>query len=190
MVRVLQWLVISVLATILTVIAHELAHYGGALAFGAGDLRLHWADITFDEASLSNAGTAVTWLAGPALTHGLILWVLLARSSNIWLLAVGLGACSRNLVLLPFTTKFLLGRDTSTFSNDEVTAAQALQVSPVFFAGIAVVLGVVGTSVFLRRAHRSVPYALPTTLLVGTVLGIVIWSIVGPVVLPGGKGIG
>ncbi|MEM6277158.1 MAG: hypothetical protein AAF714_09415 [Pseudomonadota bacterium] len=189
MVRISRWLAVSALATIITILGHEIAHYSGALAVGAEELRLHWADISFDESSLDAMGTAITWLAGPVFTHGLILWILLSRSSNLWLLALGLGASSRNLVLIPFTLKWLLGRDISTFSNDEVTAAEALQMSPILFAGIAVALGLTGTFVFLRRAHREVPYALPIALFVGTVLGILIWGGVGPTILPGGKGI-
>ncbi|MEM6727719.1 MAG: hypothetical protein AAF618_04395 [Pseudomonadota bacterium] len=189
MLKVSFWLAVSALATILTILGHEVAHYVGALASGAENLRLHWADISFDEASLGNIGTAVTWLAGPVFTHGVILWVLLSRTSNIWLLALGLGASSRNLVLIPFTVKLLLGRDVSTFTNDEVTASQALQISPIFFACFAVLLGIYGTTDFLRRAHHSVPYSLPISLFIGTVLGIVLWGLIGPVVLPGGKGI-
>jgi len=78
----------------------------------------------------------------------------------------------------------------ATFTNDEITAAHALGISPVFFALIAATLGIVGTFVYLRRAHRAVPFALPISLFIGTVLGIVFWGIVGPAVLPGGKGIG
>ncbi|MEM9854301.1 MAG: hypothetical protein AAF841_07580 [Pseudomonadota bacterium] len=189
MVQVLLWLAACVFMTILTILGHEVAHYFGALSSGAEGLKLHWADISFDEASLGSVGTAITWLAGPMFTHLLILWVLLSRTSNIWLLALGLGASSRNLVLIPFTMKFLLQRDVSTFTNDEVTAAQALEISPLYFAVIAVLLGILGTVIFLMRAHRSVPFVLPISLFVGTILGIVIWGLVGPIILPGGKGI-
>ncbi|MEM8618050.1 MAG: hypothetical protein AAGF20_14095 [Pseudomonadota bacterium] len=190
MVQIPRWLAVSAVATIGTIFGHEVAHYLGALAVGASDLRLHWADISFDETSVDDIGTAIIWLAGPLFTHSLILWVLLSRTSSILHLAIGLGAASRNLVLIPFTAKYLLGRDVSTFSNDEVTAAQALKTSPALFAVIAVLLGLAGTFVFLRRAHRLVPYTLPLSLLIGTVLGIVIWAFVGPVILPGGKGVG
>lgn len=190
MLQISRWLAIAALFTIVTIIGHEIAHYSGAAAVGAENLHLHWADISFDEASLSDIGTAITWLAGPLFTHGVILWVLLSRTSNIWLLALGLGASSRNLVLTPFAIKLLLGRNVATFTNDEITAAHAFGISPVFFALIAATLGIVGTFVFLRRAHQAVPFALPISLFIGTVLGIVFWGIVGPAVLPGGKGIG
>jgi len=189
MLKITQWLAISALLTILTIIGHEVAHYIGAVGGGAEHLHLHWADVTFDEASLSDVGTAITWLAGPIFTHGIILWVLLSQTSNIWLLALGLGASSRNLVLIPFAVKLLLARDVSTFTNDEITAAYALEISPIFFAMIAATLGIVGTFVFLRRAHRALPFVLPISLFIGTVLGIVIWGFVGPAILPGGKGI-
>ena len=185
-----RWLAISAFLTILTIIGHEVAHYCAAAAAGAENLRLQWADITFDEASLSDNGTAIVWLAGPIFTHGAILWILLSRTSNICLMAFGLGASSRNLVVIPFTVRLLLERDVSTFTNDEVTAAHALGISPVSFALVAATLGLVGTLIILRRAHRASPFALPISLFVGTVLGIAVWSFVGPVVLPGGKGIG
>jgi len=185
-----RWLAISILLTIVTVIGHEVAHYVGAVLSGAQNVSLHWADVTFDDNSIGNIGTAVTWLAGPAFTHALILWVLLRKSSNIWFLALGLSACSRNLVLIPFAIKWLIGRDTSSFTNDEVTAAAALGVTPIFFALFAALLGIVGMIVILRRAHRRAPIALPLALFVGTILGIVLWGFAGPVVLPGGKGIG
>lgn len=189
MIKISRWLAISALLTILTIIGHEVAHYCGAVAVGAENLHLHWADVSFDEASLSDNGTVITWLAGPVFTHGIILWVLLSRTSNIWLLALGIGASSRNVVLIPFTLKLILEQDVSTFTNDEITAAHAFGIPPIFFALIAATLGIVGTLIFMRRAHRAMPYALPISLFVGTVLGIVIWGVVGPVVLPGGKGI-
>lgn len=189
MTQVSRWLALSAFLTILTIIGHEVAHYLGAVAVGAENLRLHWADVTFEEASVGDIGTAITWLAGPIFTHGVILWVLLSRTSSIWQLALGLGASSRNLVLIPFALKSVLGRDVSTFTNDEAVAGQALGISPVYFALIAATLGIVGTFMCLRRAHRAVPFALPISLFVGTVLGVLIWSFAGPVLLPGGKGV-
>ncbi|MEJ6393156.1 hypothetical protein V8J82_07820 [Gymnodinialimonas sp. 2305UL16-5] len=51
--------------TALTILAHEIAHYLGAVAIGAQKFALHWADITFDETALDRQNLAVTWLAGP-----------------------------------------------------------------------------------------------------------------------------
>ena len=105
-------------------------------------------------------------------------------------LALGFGACSRNLVLLPFTIKLLLGHDVSTFTNDEVTVANALNMSPAILAIVAVLLGVWGIVVFLKRAYASKGKIFPITLVLGTIGGIILWGTVGPVILPGGKGFG
>ena len=184
------WLVIAALLTALTIIGHEIAHYLGALAMGASDVALHWADVTFDAATLSGWGLAFTWFAGPLFTHAIILVVLLSRASGIVALALGLGACSRDLVVLPFTIKLLLGRDVSTFTNDEVTAAAALGIAPHAFAVFAAGLGLVGLAVFLNRAYRSKGALFAVTLILGTLAGIALWSVIGPTLLPGGKGVG
>ncbi len=173
-----------------TIIAHELAHYGGAFVMGAQDLRLHWADITFAAGSLSQMGEAVTWAAGPLITHAIILWVWLSRATSVVALSLGLGACSRDIVLLPFTIKTILGRDVSGFSGDEVEVANALGFAPLPLAVFAVALGLGGLVVFLARAYRKGGGFAPVALIIGTVLGIAMWSFIGPMVLAGGKGIG
>lgn len=187
-VKTSSWLVVAALLTILSIFLHEVFHYAAAVLSGAENVKLHWADITFDSGSLGSRGLAVTWLAGPILTHTIILWVLLSKTNNLAALALGLGACSRNLVLLPFTIKFLLGRDTSTFTNDEVTVGQALEVSPMIFALPAVALSALGLYRFLTRAKRASSIILATVLVLGVVLGIASWGIIGPILLPGGKG--
>ena len=182
------WFLGAALLTALTIIAHELAHYVAAIVMRAENVKLHWADITFTENSLNSTGLAVTWIAGPLLTHGIIVWVWLSKRTDLLALALGLGACSRNLVLLPFTIKFLFGRDVSTFTNDEVTVAEALGISPIGFAVVAVLLGVGGTIVFLKRAYASNGVLFPIALLLGTIAGIILWGTAGPALLPGGKG--
>jgi hypothetical protein len=179
---------IAAVLTAFTIVGHEVAHYLGAVAMGAENVRLHWADITFDEGSLGNTGAAITWAAGPICTHGIIVLVLVSKSSQFYALALGLGAASRNLVLLPFTIKLLLGRDVGTFTNDEVTVADAMATSPLGLALLAAFLGVLGTFVFLLRAQRVRPIVWPIALIVGTIGGIVLWGVFGAWLLPGGKG--
>lgn len=189
-VKIPIWLMCAASLTILTIVAHEVAHFLAAKAAGAENVSLHWADVTFLDGSVGNMGVAFIWLAGPAVTHAIIIWVLLSKAHSLAAMALGIGACSRNIVVLPFTIKFLLGRDTSTFTNDEVTAAAALDVSPMFFALPAVLFGLVGGTVFIMRACKTIHYSQVVSLICGVVLGIVCWGAVGPILLPGGKGFG
>jgi len=182
-------LALTAVMTVVTIVVHELAHFGAAISSGARGVSLHWADISYEPGSLSSVGEAVTWGAGPLVTHAIIIWALVSRSNHIAVLALGLGAASRNLVLLPFAIKSLLGRDTTTFTNDEVTVGQALGLSPLVFAVPAIVLSLLGLFVFLRRCWRSRGGVPAVLLILGVVLGIVLWSVVGPVLLPGGKGL-
>ena len=188
--RVPGWLVIAAILTALTILVHEMAHYIGAVAMGAQNVKLHWVDVTYDEGSLTAFGVAVTALAGPLFTHALILWIWLSGAISSAALALGLGACSRNIVLLPFTLKTLINRDVSSFSGDEVRAAEALGITPLPFALIAVMLGVGGLITFLTRAYRSSSVAFPIALFIGTIVGIVLWNYIGPVLLYGGRGYG
>ncbi len=180
----------TALLCILTIIAHELAHFAAAIAMGGQNVALHWADITFAPGSLDATGLAVTWAAGPIITHLIILWVWLRGRADWPALALGLGAATRNMILLPFTLKFLLGHDVSGFTNDEVTVADALAMSPLPLALFATALGWSAFVLFLARAKRSGGWALLATLLVGTILGIASWGAIGPILLPGGKGFG
>ncbi|MEJ6394400.1 hypothetical protein V8J82_14115 [Gymnodinialimonas sp. 2305UL16-5] len=174
--------------TALTILAHEIAHYLGAVAMGAQNVALHWADITFDETTLDDRGLAVTWMAGPLLTHAIILLVWLSGTSRPAALSLGLGACSRDILLLPFTVKSLLGRDTSGFSSDEVQVSQALGIGSLPLAALAVILGVGGLIWFLLRAYHKEGVSLVIALVTGTVAGFLLWTYVGPILLPGGRG--
>ena len=157
---------------------------------GGQGVTLHWADVTYDPQSLTAMGGAVTALSGPFLTHSIILLVWLSGARSVVALAFGIGVCTRNLVLLPFTVKALMGRDVSGFSGDEMRAAEALGISPLPFALVGVGLGVIGWAVFLRRAYLRGRWVLPVALCVGAFLGIAVWSFVGPLMLPGGRGYG
>ena len=180
-------LTLAAVLTMVTILAHEIAHYLGAVFMGGADVHLHWADVTYDAASLDALGVAVTSLAGPAVTYAIILWIWASGRTEAASLALGLGACSRNLVLLPFTIKSFLGRDVSGFSQDEVTAAAALGIAPLPLAIVSVALGLAGLILFLTRAYRAEGAWLSVALFLGTLIGIVLWSQLGPVVLPGGR---
>ncbi len=183
-----NWLAIAAVLTVLTILAHEIAHFVGALVMGAEEIKLHWADITYKENSLDAFGIAVTWLAGPVLTHMIILCVWLSRASSVVALSLGLGACSRNLVLLPFTVNMLMGKNVSSFSGDEVRAAGALGTTPFPLTLIAIALGIGGLILFLVRSYRRVGVPQPILLFIGTIVGIMLWNYIGPLILPGGRG--
>ncbi|MYG09484.1 MAG: hypothetical protein F4170_01355 [Rhodobacteraceae bacterium] len=67
-------------------------------------------------------------------------------------------------------------------------AAEALGTHPLPFALVAVALGVGGLMLFLTRAYRMEGVTQPIVLFIGTIVGIVLWNYVGPLVLPGGRG--
>lgn len=181
---------IAALMAIATVISHEIAHYLGAVAMGGQGVRMHWADVTYAPGSLSVAGEVVTWAAGPILTHGLILWVWLSGATSAAMLGLGLGAASRDLLLWPFVVKSLLGRDVSGFYGDEAQLFDLLGISPMVFAIPAALLGVIGLWVCTTRGKHSGGWPMPFALIVGVILGIALWSTIGPVLLPGGRGVG
>lgn len=189
MTKMATWLAIAAAMTILTIIGHELAHYLAAGATGAENLHLHWADISFDEASVSAPQLAAIWIAGPVLTNGIILGAWFSGARGAAILSLGLGAASRNIVILPFALKLLLGRDTTSFYNDEAAVAGALGVSPLPSALVTVVFGIGGTVLFARRAYRDAGWRYPLILIAGMVLGIALWGIIGPMLLGGGRGL-
>ena len=82
------------------------------------------------------------------------------------------------------------GRYVSGFSGDEVRAAEALGLHPLPFALAAVALGVGGLMLFLMRTYRMEGISQPIAFFIGTIVGIVLWNYVGPVVLAGGRGYG
>ena len=186
--RTVQMVGIAAFMAVLTIIGHELAHYTAALVMGAKNVTLHWADVAFDETSVGAMRRTLIALSGPVFTHAIILWVWLRGSQSVAALGLGLGAVSRDLVLLPFTLKLMLGRDVTGFTNDEARAAQALDIAQLGFALVAAGLGVCGLVVFLRRAYRAQNWVFPVALVAGVVLGIVFWSVIGPLVLSGGRG--
>ena len=95
----------------------------------------------------------------------------------------------RNLLLLPFIIKSILGRDTSTFFFDEIRVAQALNFVPILLVSISLILGIVGVIYFIRRAYTINGIPLAACVITGGIFGFYVWSVLGPLILPGGPGI-
>ncbi|MEM7798423.1 MAG: hypothetical protein AAF633_04460 [Chloroflexota bacterium] len=88
----------------------------------------------------------------------------------------------------PYTIKSILGLDTSTFFFDEIRGADALGISPLIPVIISLSIGVLGTVYFSRKTKQGHGLLTMILMIIGTFAGIYLWSLVGPVIFPGGHG--
>lgn len=186
-----HWIVYTALASILTIVLHEVAHYSTARLLGASDVTFHWAYVGHDTSSLSALGNAAVAFAGPlsSYTMALFAWLYSRYSVTPFVLGFGFSSAFRNFAVLPFTIKTILGRDTSTFFFDEVRGASALGISTMGPALVSLAVAVIGTVYFGRKAQQAGTAWFTVLLIGGSLLGVYVWTLIGPLIFPGGYGI-
>ncbi len=189
--KYVRWFFMAIIAGALHIFLHEVAHYSAALVAGAENISFHWAYVDHDPASVSAGANAAIALIGPLFTDltMLLAWGFSQRSTSAFLHAWGFTAAFRNLAVLPFTIKILIGADTSTFFFDEVRGASALGISPLYFTVISLALFFFGIHFFSRNAKLKEGRTAQVLMIVGTFVGIYLWSVFGAMLFPGGHGI-
>ena len=188
---VVNCFVIAALAAPLSIILHELVHYLTAMVMGASDVNFHWAYVSHDSESTSDIANAFIALLGPFSSYlmALIAYKYSRKTTSLFFLAFGLSASLRSLVVVPYTIKTLLGKDTSTFYFDEIRGANALDVSPLLFVTISLIVGLIGFIYFSTKIHSRHNIFLTLTMIMGVISGIFAWSIFGSMLFPGGHGL-
>lgn len=185
-----RWFFMAAIGGCSSIVLHELAHYLTAIVSGASDVSFHWAYVDHDSSSVSNTANAFIALLGPLSSYlmALAAWLYVRRTPSSFALALGFAAAFRNLAVLPYTVKMLLGQDTSTFFFDEIRGASAMGISPLYFVIPSLIVGIVGTLYFGRQAQRGEGTILTVAVIVGGFAGIYFWSIFGAMLFPGGHG--
>jgi len=96
-------------------------------------------DVNHDPSSVSGVGNALIALFGPLSSYLMILvcWRHVRKTPSAFALPLGFVAAIRNLAMLPYTVRTILGRDISTFFFDEIRGANAIGVSPLYFVALS-----------------------------------------------------
>jgi len=185
------WLLAGILSAPLTIILHELGHYLAALAMGAEGVTLHFADVAYDETSVSLAQGSVVSVMGPVTTYLIILgcFLLTRKQFNLYVVTAAIVAPLRGLAGLGFVIFSLRGITDRAFSGvDEWEFATKAGITP--WIPILIALTVLGLSwfYFFREIKRKQGgwYIL---LAVGViVIGLIVYfNVLGPVFFPGGR---
>lgn len=191
--RTSRWTLWSFLLTPLTLLLHEVGHLLAGLAFGLPGLQLHFSHVSHgDVADRSAAVLSTIGFAGPLVTLVLALsgmaWVSLRKPSP-WAFALVIAAASRFALAAPYTVFATLarlrGERMPAHGFDEYRAAEALGWSGLGALGVTtafVMVVLVWLAVRLPRGQRRAAWI---GLLLGVVLGWVLWlGFLGPALLP------
>jgi hypothetical protein len=188
--RSLPWIGVSLLATPLGILLHELGHYSVAFVFDFPDLVLHYANVS-DNAD--GAGFPL-WQRGLQAAAGPLVTVLIVLVSCVLTVRLGARASTivpafaagwRSIALgFAYLIALLLYPDAKD-NFDEAIAGRSLGVPPLAIVAVSV-LPIPAAWVFLLRqvpaSERMV--ALGSTAL-GTVMALVIYAAwIGPAFLP------
>ena len=191
--RVARWAFWALLLTPLTLVLHEAGHLLAGLAFGLPGLQLHFSQVSHGNiADRSALVLSLVGFAGPLATMALalagMLWVLFRRPS-IWAFALVIAAASRLALAAPYTILAglarLRGERLPPHGFDEYRAAEALGWSGLSALGVTTAF-VAAVLVWLAlRLPRGQRFAAWPGLLLGVVLGWVLWmGSLGPTLLP------
>lgn len=183
-------LLLSAIAGMAALVSHELAHFTVAHAVGAFGITFHWAFVGHDTTSVGDLANAGIALGGPLGSYAIVAtcWWMGRRTPAPFTRALGFSAASRSLLLLPYAVRTLLGRDTSTFFFDELRGAQALDWAPAPLVLVTLLVGVGGMAAFGQRARRDRGTLAVISVIVGSFVGVYLWSLLGPLFFPGGSG--
>lgn len=66
--------------------------------------------------------------------------------------------------------------------------ATVISVSPLYFVVLSLMVGAAGTLYFSGKAKREKRAVLLVTMIVGAIGGVALWSVLGPMLFPGGHG--
>lgn len=171
-----------------TILVHETAHLLVGMLLGVPHPRLHFAGFTHGPAPwLDRWEVAAITLAGPVATLSLaaVGLSLFARRRQEWLISLGVAACTRLFVLLPFAIAAVRRRAVGVPSRpttlDEDRGAQLLGLpGDVSLIAVTATLAVI---LVLLWKKASPPFSKGHA--VGAILGWAAWMVaLGPAIMP------
>ncbi|CAA9526599.1 MAG: hypothetical protein AVDCRST_MAG91-2585 [uncultured Sphingomonadaceae bacterium] len=191
--RVTRWASWALLLTPLTLVLHEAGHLLAGLVFGLPGLELHFSHVSHGSvADRSALVLSTVGFTGPLVTIALALagmvWILF-RGPSVWAFALVAAAASRLALAAPYTILAALarfrGQRFPPHGFDEYRAAEAMGWSGLSALGVTtafVATVLVWLAVRLPRGERFTAWI---GLLLGVVLGWVLWiGFLGPILLP------
>jgi hypothetical protein len=191
--RALIYAAFGIVVAPLTIVAHELGHYGVGLILGTPDLELHYGSVsdTAREQGVSSAKIGAQALAGPAVTLLIMAACALGlrKTAHPFLVATLIAAPIRfavGAVYLGFSiAASVRGEPRGQPNFDEFNAAQALgfPVEPLLILELAVTVLI--WFWMYRRLEKGRRISAIFGATVGVGLGVGAWiAVIGPWLLP------
>lgn len=180
------WFLVGALALPLSLFLHEMAHFAVANLVRAEDITFEWTAVEAERGSVGSTGWGSIAIAGPVLTLALIVAavVLSRRRFHPVVIAIGLVAGFRSLVSLGYIIRSILGSaDSGNFAFDEYDAATEFGISPLLFSVPSLAAFVFGAVWFGRRLWRDHGPLSLLVVIVGSIVGLVVYATVGPAIL-------
>lgn len=185
------WLLFAMLAAPLSIAVHELGHYFMAQWMGATDIVYHWAAVTFNEEQfLAPFRLGLIAITGPIVSYAITLlcWRLTRDRLIPFVAALGFFAPMRGLVGLGFIIQRGLGRLSPGLDFDELEAARNWGITPFITVLISLAVLIFGVQFFSRKVWREKGALAWVAMFAGSLIGLYLWTLIGPIIFPGGYG--
>jgi len=190
---VLTYAAYGALAAPLTIVAHELGHFGVGVILGTPDLALHYGSVsdTAREQAFSTAAIGAQALAGPIVTLLILIGGFVALKTQTHPFVVGILLASPirfavGAVYLAFSLGAMIKGEARNQPNfDEFNAAQAFgfAVEPLIIIEIVATIAI-WVWIF-RRLEKRTRFRALLGAIVGIVIGVGLWiTSIGPWLLP------
>lgn len=183
--KLVKYLVFGIVVIPVSIITHELGHLVAYKLFGASDVVLHSLSVSADKHLLSSSQMAVAAIVGPIISYLTIAAAIIFTNKEyvLFWIFVALAAPIGRIVNFIYVYFRMLGYQPNP-NFDEFNFARSLGVDPLGPAIITCLIVLATLVIFMRKAWIAGRFREIAMLILGLVVGLVVWSVIGPVVLP------
>ena len=185
MIRLLTYIAIALVVVPLSIVTHEFGHYVVYNAFGAANVVLHAFSVSAEKDMLGSGQIASAAITGPIISYITIaaaIYFTRKKYLPFWVIA-GLAAPIGRIVNFIYVYFRLSGYDPNP-NFDEFNFSRAVGVDPVGLSATTCVAVLAVFAYFLRAAWKAGRYSEVLSIIVSIAAGLVVWSFVGPLILP------
>lgn len=177
--------IIGIVAVPFSIVSHELGHYLAYVGFGVEGVVLRSASVSADKSALTRGQIAFATAIGPVITYVSLIaaGVLLRYKYLPFLVMLGLAAPLGRVVNFVYVYLRAVGYQPNP-NFDEFNFARAIGVDPLFVAVPTAIAILITLVYFGRVAWKKEGAAGLIASVLGVALGLAVWFVVGPILLP------
>lgn len=183
--KLIKYIGFGILVIPLTIVTHEFGHFVAYKLFGASNVVLHSVSVSADKDALSASQIAFAAIVGPIISYLTIAAAIFLTNKRyvLFWIFVGLAAPIGRIVNFIYVYFRTLGYQPNP-NFDEFNFARSLGIDPLGPAIFTCLIVLATLGIFLRKAWIAGGAREVVMLTLGLAVGLGLWSLVGPVVLP------